>query len=53
MIFQDELSTTVVETLLCQELSLEITKIAGGKEESNRKGEVDTCFPQVWTLYFE
>jgi hypothetical protein len=53
MIFQEELPTAAEETLFCQEPALEITELAGGKEESNREGEADTCFPQVWTLYFD
>jgi hypothetical protein len=53
MIFREELSTTVEETLFCQEPALEITEQTGGKEESNRKEEADRFFPQVWTLYFD
>jgi hypothetical protein len=53
MTFQEELPTTVVETLFYQELALKITELAEGKEEINREGEVDTCFPAVWTLYID
>jgi hypothetical protein len=53
MIFREELPTMAEETLFCQEPTLEITELTRGKEESNRKGEADTCFPQVWTLYFD
>jgi hypothetical protein len=53
MIFQEKLSTVEEETLFCQEPVLEITELAVGKEKSDREGEVDTCFPQFWTLYFD
>jgi hypothetical protein len=53
MIFQEELPTMEEETLLCQEPALETTKLARGKEESDRKWEADSCFPQVWNLYFD
>jgi hypothetical protein len=53
IIFQEELSIAAEEALLCQEPALEITELTGGKEESNRKREADTCLPQVWTLYFD
>jgi hypothetical protein len=53
MIFQEKLSTTVEETLFCQEPALEITEQTGRGEESDKKEEADRFFPQVWTLYFD
>ena len=53
MIFQEELSMTVEETLFCQEPALEITEQTTGKRESKKKEEADRFFPQVWTLYFD
>jgi ribonuclease HI len=52
MIFQEELPIAAVETFFWQEPTLKIIELVGGKEEINREGEVDTCFPQFWTLYF-
>jgi hypothetical protein len=52
MIFQEELPTAAEELLFYKQPTLEIRELAGGKEESNREWEVDTCCPQVWTLYF-
>jgi hypothetical protein len=53
MNFREEFSMIAGESLLYQESSLEITKLTGGKEESDRKEEVHRILPQVWTLYFE
>jgi hypothetical protein len=53
MIFREELSTAAEETLLCQEPALEITEQTKGKEESNKKEEDDTFYPQKWALYFD
>jgi hypothetical protein len=53
MIFQEELPTVVEETLFRQEPALEITKLTGGKEESDMKEEVDRFFPQFYTLHFD
>jgi hypothetical protein len=50
MIFQEDLLTMMEEALFYQEHALEL---AGGKEESNREGEADTCYTQGWTLYFD
>jgi hypothetical protein len=53
MIFQEDFPTTAKETLFCQQLALEITELAGGKEQSNKEGEADMYCPKSWTLYFD
>ena len=49
MIFQEELSIVAAETLFCQEPVSKIIELTKGKEESNKREEDDTLFPQVWT----
>jgi hypothetical protein len=53
MIFQENLSMTVEETLFCQEPVLKTMEQIGGKEESGRKKETDGFLSQIWTLYFD
>jgi hypothetical protein len=53
IIFQEEVSMTVGETLFYQESVLEIIELIGDNEESDIKEEYDKFRPQFWTLYFE
>jgi hypothetical protein len=53
MRFQENLPTTMEETLFYQEPVLETMEQIGGKEESGRKKEADSFFSQIWTLYFD
>jgi hypothetical protein len=50
MNFREEFLRTAEETLFYHEPALEITKLTGGTEESNRKEEDYIFFPHVWTL---
>jgi len=45
MIFQEDFPTMVEEILFYQQPALEIIELEGGKEQSNKEGEVDTYFP--------
>jgi hypothetical protein len=53
MTFQENVSTTAEETLLCQEPLLETMEKMGGEEEVSKRGKDDDPCSQVWTLYFD
>ena len=52
MVFQEKSSIPTEDTLLCQDLVLEITEQKIGKKGSNKEEEKGDFPSQIWTIYF-